>query len=107
MYKRQVPALLGVGQHLGLCQRHLPGKDLDALNAHGAVAVSYTHLEYALDALQIFVSGFLLKPANEADVRNVLENLRYPPETAPVGIKIQCFGADPNAGIHGFILLRA
>ena len=35
---------------------------------------------------------FLLKPANEADVRNVLENLRYPPETAPVGIKIQCFG---------------
>ena len=39
-----------------------------------------------------FVSGFLLKPANEADVRNVLENLRYPPETAPVGIKIQCFG---------------
>ena len=43
------------------------------------------HPEYALEALQIFVSGFLLKPANEADVRNVLENLRYPPETAPVG----------------------
>lgn len=41
---------------------------------------------------QIFVSGFLLKPANEADVRNVLEHLRYPPENAPVGIKIQCFG---------------
>ena len=39
------------------------------------------HPEYALEALQIFVSGFLLK-----------ENLRYPPETAPVGIKIQCFG---------------
>lgn len=50
------------------------------------------HPEYALEALQIFVSGFLLKLANEADVRNVLENLRYPPETAPVGIKIQCFG---------------
>ena len=48
------------------------------------------HPEYALEALQIFVSGFLLKPANESDVRNVLENLRYPPETAPVGIKIQC-----------------
>ena len=29
------------------------------------------HPEYALEALQIFVSGFLLKPANEADVRNV------------------------------------
>ena len=25
-------------------------------------------------------------------MRNVLEHLRYPPENAPVGIKIQCFG---------------
>ena len=35
---RDVPPFLGVGQHLGLRQRYLPGKDLDALNAHGAVA---------------------------------------------------------------------
>ena len=35
---RDVPVFLGNGQHLGLCQRYLPGKDLDALNAHGAVA---------------------------------------------------------------------
>ena len=50
------------------------------------------HPEYALEALQIFVSGFLLKPANAADVRNVLENLRYPAEDVPVGVKVQCFG---------------
>ena len=50
------------------------------------------HAEYALEAVQIFVSGFLLKPVNDADVRTVLENLRYPPEDAPTGIKIQCFG---------------
>ena len=35
---RDVLAFLGVGQHLGLCKRYLPGEDLDALNAHGAVA---------------------------------------------------------------------
>lgn len=35
---RDVLAFLGVGQHLGLCKRDLSGKDLDALNAHGAVA---------------------------------------------------------------------
>ena len=46
------------------------------------------HPEYALEALQIFVSGFLLKPANEADV----ENLRYPAEDVPAGVKVQCFG---------------
>ena len=50
------------------------------------------HPEYALEALQIFVSGFLLKPATETDVRMVLENLRYPPEDAPAGVKVQCFG---------------
>ena len=45
------------------------------------------HPEYALEALQIFVSGFLLKPANEADVRNMLENLRYPAEDVPADAK--------------------
>ena len=50
------------------------------------IIVVTEHPEYALEALQIFVSGY------EADVRNVLEHLRYPPENAPVGIKIQCFG---------------
>ena len=33
-----VPHLLGVGYHLGLGQRHLPGKDLHTLDADGAVA---------------------------------------------------------------------
>ena len=35
---RDVPVFLGNRKHLGLRQRYLPGKDLDALNAHGAVA---------------------------------------------------------------------
>ncbi len=48
--------------------------------------------EYALEALQIFVSGFLLKPVSEAAVRSVLENLRYPVEDTSAGVKIQCFG---------------
>ena len=33
-----VPHLLGVGYHLGLGQRHLPGEDLHAQDADGAVA---------------------------------------------------------------------
>ena len=53
------------------------------------IIVVTEHPEYALEALQIFVSGFLLKPANEADVRNVMEHLRYPPEDGPAGVKIQ------------------
>ena len=56
------------------------------------IIVVTEHPEYALEALQIFVSGFLLKPANEDDVKNVLKHLRYPPEDGPAGVKIQCFG---------------
>ena len=48
--------------------------------------------EYALEALQLFVSGFLLKPVSEPDVRTVLENLRYPPADTPADVKIRCFG---------------
>ena len=50
------------------------------------------HPEYALEALQIFVSGFLLKPVSETAVRSALENLRYPVEDTSAGVKIQCFG---------------
>ena len=50
------------------------------------------HPEYALEALQIFVSGFLLKPVSETAVRSALENLRYPAEDTPAVVKIQCFG---------------
>lgn len=56
------------------------------------IIVVTEHPEHALEALQIFVSGFLLKPANEDDVKNVLKHLRYPPEDGPAGVKIQCFG---------------
>ena len=48
--------------------------------------------EYALEALQLFVSGFLLKPVSEPAVRTVLENLRYPPADAPADVRIRCFG---------------
>ena len=67
-------------------------RTLQKLQPRCNLIVATAHPEYALEALQMFVSGFLLKPAGEADVRAVLANLRYPPAEAPAGIKIQCFG---------------
>ena len=55
-----------------------------------ALVMKYFEINY--EKFILFVSGFLLKPANEADVRNVLENLRYPAEDVPAGVKVQCFG---------------
>lgn len=51
--------------------------------------VIYTgHPEYKADAMDLFASGYLVKPATEESVKNVLEHLRYPIQD----IKVQCFG---------------
>lgn len=51
------------------------------------------HSEYALEAHEVYASGFLLKPVDEEDVRNALSHLRYPiKNTEKKDIWIQCFG---------------
>ena len=36
------------------------------------------HSEYALEAHEVYCSGFLCKPVNENDIRRALEHLRFP-----------------------------
>ena len=51
------------------------------------------HSEYALEAHEVYASGFLLKPVDEEDVRKALEHLRYPIRTViNDDIWVQCFG---------------
>lgn len=47
--------------------------------------------EYALDALDIHCSGYLLKPITEDKVRNTLDHLRYPIEESR-RVEFRCFG---------------
>lgn len=47
--------------------------------------------EYALDALKMYCSGYLLKPANIEGVKKVFENLRYP-LTEKKKVRFSCFG---------------
>lgn len=50
--------------------------------------------EYALDALKLFVSGYILKPVMDKDLKEVLDNLRTPIETQEKEkrIVVKCFG---------------
>ena len=49
--------------------------------------------EYALDAFKLFVSGYLLKPFSDEDLRAVLSNLRTPiRKSAQNQLEIRCFG---------------
>ena len=47
--------------------------------------------EYAMDALNIFASGYVLKPCSEEKIRAVLNNLRYPVEEKK-SIFVKTFG---------------
>ena len=48
--------------------------------------------QYALEAHKLFVSGYLLKPAMEAEVEEVLRNLRHPVTDKRKGLFVRCFG---------------
>ena len=49
--------------------------------------------EYALEALKLFVSGYVLKPFSDDDLRTVLDNLRTPVNnTQDRLLEARCFG---------------
>ncbi len=48
--------------------------------------------EYALDAMNLFASGYILKPADEEDIIKVMQNLRHPVSVERKGLYVQCFG---------------
>lgn len=48
---------------------------------------------YALDAMSMHASGYIMKPITPDKVRRELENLRHPPEVRPDSkLKVTCFG---------------
>lgn len=47
--------------------------------------------DYALDALQIHCSSYLMKPITVAKVQNAIHNLRYPIENSQP-VSVRCFG---------------
>lgn len=48
--------------------------------------------DYAMDAMKLRASGYLLKPVDRKSVEEELEALRYSPETTEKGIYIRTFG---------------
>lgn len=68
-------------------------KQLKELNPRINIIFATGYDDYALEALQLFASGYLLKPITKEKVERVLGELRYPVQAEKGGkLRVQCFG---------------
>ncbi len=57
------------------------------------IIIVTAYSEYALDAMRLFVSGYLLKPFGDSELIEVLDNLRYPVrKKTKMPLEVRCFG---------------
>ena len=81
-----MPGKNGIALASELKEKH-PGVNIVMVTAYG---------EYALDALRLFVSAYLMKPVLDEDVRAALANLRNPVtrrEEKDARLRARCFGS--------------
>lgn len=67
-------------------------KKLQEFNPNLNVIFCTGYSEYSLEALDLYCSAYLLKPATEEKIRKALHNLRYPVTDKINGFKVRCFG---------------
>ena len=60
------------------------------------IIIVTAYADYALEALRLYVSGYILKPFRDKDIADALDNLRKPLSAPPNNpqkcIRAQCFG---------------
>ena len=67
-------------------------KELKAVRPMINIIIVTAYPQYALDAHRLYVSGYILKPAGETEVREAMRNLRNPILTNREGLYVRCFG---------------
>jgi two-component SAPR family response regulator len=67
-------------------------RELTALVPELNIVMVTGYSQYALDALKLYVSDFIVKPATLDNVRNALAHLRNPVSREDKGLRVQCFG---------------
>ena len=68
-------------------------KEIKKLQPLTNIVMVTAYEQYALDALKLYVSDYILKPAITEDVRNALIHLRNPVKEYRKGLYVQCFGS--------------
>ena len=67
-------------------------KKLQALYPGCNIIFCTGYTEYALEALEVYCSGYLLKPITQQGVLEALDHLRYPLPRKKHRVELRCFG---------------
>ena len=67
-------------------------EEIKAIRPMINIIITTSHPEYALDAYELYVSDYILKPVLQKDLRRALDNLRNPIPKKREGLYVQCFG---------------
>ena len=66
--------------------------EISAIRPRTNIIITTAYPEYALKALNLYVSGYLLKPVLDDDLREALKHLRTPIRQPECGLYVRCFG---------------
>ena len=67
-------------------------KQLKEVNGKTNIIFVTGHSQYAIDAANMHISGYLMKPITKKAVLKAMDNLQHPSIQPEDGIRIQCFG---------------
>lgn len=67
-------------------------KELAGICPSANIIMTTAYPEFALEAHRLYVSGYILKPVMEEDVREALQHLRRPVKKEASGLFVRCFG---------------
>jgi len=66
-------------------------KDVQSIKNDVNIIFCTAYSKYALDALNVYASGYIVKPASKESIQNAINNLRYP-ITKEYDIEVKTFG---------------
>lgn len=68
-------------------------KEMIKLRPKTNIIMVTAYPQYALDAVKLYVSDYIVKPALPEDLSRALEHLRYPVPKTHEGLYVRCFGS--------------
>lgn len=67
-------------------------KELKTMNPQINIIFVTAYAEYALEAFELYASGYLMKPLNRESVQKAFANLRHDLRNEQALLRVQCFG---------------